>query len=97
MKQAASALPQLWVLSHVSVRIPERPHWAIWSTKIWFTSWNRWNVPGVTDLVRPLVFHMNFGVKYNVIPAVKTCTSTIPASPVTEHLSPVLVAPELET
>ena len=33
-KKVASALSQLWVLSHVSVIIPERPHWAIRSTKI---------------------------------------------------------------
>ena len=28
-KQAAPALSQLWVLSHVSVIIPEHHHWAV--------------------------------------------------------------------
>ena len=34
-KQAACALPQLWVLSHVSMVVPEHSYWAVRSTKIW--------------------------------------------------------------
>ena len=54
--QGASALRQLWALSHVSMIIYERSYWAVRSTKIWLTSRDRWNVPWVTDLVRPLIF-----------------------------------------
>ena len=48
----------------------EHPDWTVRSTKLWFTSRNRWDIPLVTDLVWPLIFsHMNSGVKYKVTPA----------------------------
>ena len=68
-KQAASALPYLWVLSHVSMIIPERSDWAIRSTNLAYQSEPLEFVPQVTDLVRPLILRMNSGVKYNVTSA----------------------------
>ena len=53
--QAASALPQLWALSHASMIVSERSYWAIRSTKIWLTSRDCWGVPRVIDLVRSLI------------------------------------------
>ena len=37
-KQAASALSQLWALSHASMIVSKQFYWAIKSTKIWITS-----------------------------------------------------------
>ena len=35
---------------------------------IYDNPWDRWDVPQVTDLVRPLILRMNSGVKNNVTP-----------------------------
>ena len=55
-KQAESALPQLRVLSHVSVIISGHSDWTIRSIRIWLDSRGCWNVPWIIDLVRSLIF-----------------------------------------
>ena len=63
LKGINKQLLHFWVLSHVSLTIPER------FTGLPVNGQDRWNVTQVTDLVRPLIFRLNSGVKSNVTPA----------------------------
>ena len=69
-KQAASAISYLWMLSQRSMLVSECSHWAVRSTKIRLPSRDRWNVPGVVDLIRSLILlhELEAKIKSNTCP-----------------------------
>ena len=67
-KRAASALPLSWVLSHVSMTIPELPSLGNWSNNFVLPVRTAGMYHGSLTWL-DLIFRMNSGVKCNVTPA----------------------------